>query len=150
MEPTHAGQVRGGWRLTSLAQEATPAPTPKSFMDVLYSWGNMWLWDNISIAGGYNWLHKAIQDGSLLAVTDGSYIRKQYLNLCSAAFMLECKKGQGRLIGSFLETLQVANAYQRELLGLMAIHLILLSADKINGALVGSAEVVSDCLAALR
>jgi hypothetical protein len=74
-------------------------------MDVLYSWGNTWLWDNISIAGGYNWLHKAIQDGSLLAVTDGSYIREQYPNLCSAAFVLECKKGQGRLIGSFLETL---------------------------------------------
>jgi hypothetical protein len=150
VEPTHAGRVRGGWRLTSLAQEATPAPTPKLFMDVLYSWGNTWLWDNISIAGGYDWLHKAIQDGSLLAVTDGSYIREQYPNLCSAAFVLECKKGQGRLTGSFLETLQVANAYRGELLGLMAIHLILLSADKIHGAQIGSAEVVSNCLGPLR
>jgi hypothetical protein len=44
----------------------------------------------------------------------------------------------------------VANAYQGELLGLMAIHLILLSTNKIHGALVGSAEVVSDCLGALR
>jgi hypothetical protein len=43
----------------------------------------------------------------------------------------------------------VTNAYQGELLGLMAIHLIVLSANKIHGALVGSAEVVSDCLGAL-
>jgi hypothetical protein len=105
VEPTHAGQVGGGWRLTSRAQEATPAPAPQKFMDVLYSWGNTWLWDNISMAGGYNWLHEAIQDGSLLAVTDGSYICKLYPNLCSAAFVFECKKGQGNLIGSFLESL---------------------------------------------
>ena len=32
---------------------------------------------------------------------------------------------------------------------LMAIHLILLSANKIHGNLVGSVEVVSDCLGAL-
>jgi hypothetical protein len=44
----------------------------------------------------------------------------------------------------------VANAYRGELLGLMAIHLILLSANKIHGALVGSAEVISNCLGALR
>ncbi len=150
VEPTHTGQVGGGWRLTSLAQEATPAPTSKSFMGVLYSWGNTWLWDNISIAGGYDWLHEAIQDGSLLAVMDGSYIHEQYPNLCSAAFVLECKKGRERLTGSFLETLRVANAYRGELLGLMAIHLILLSADKTHGALVGSAEVASDCLGALQ
>jgi hypothetical protein len=105
VEPTHTGQIRGGWRLTSRAQEATPAPTHKTFMDVLYSWGDTWLWDNISMAGGHDWFHEAIQDGSLLAITDGSYIREQYPNLCSAAFMFKCKKGQGRLIGSFLESL---------------------------------------------
>jgi hypothetical protein len=111
VEPTHAGQIRGGWRLTSQAQEATPAQTHKTFMDVLYSWGNTWLWDNILMAGGHNWLHEAIQDRSLLAVTDGSYIHEQYPNFCSAAFVFKCKKGQGRLIGSFSESLRVANAY---------------------------------------
>jgi hypothetical protein len=104
--------------------------------------------ENISMAGGYDWLHEAITDSSLLAVTDGSYIHELYLNLCSAAFVLECKKGQGRLIGSFLESLRVANAYQGELLGLMAVHLILLSADRIHGSLAGSVEVVYDCLGA--
>jgi hypothetical protein len=119
-------------------------------MDVLQSWGNTWLWENISMAGGYDWLLEAITDGSLLAVTDGSYIRELYPNLCSAAFVLECKKGQGCLIGSFLESLRVANTYRGELLGLMAVQLILLSADRIHGSLLGGVEVVSNCLGALR
>ncbi len=149
-KPTHAGAVGGGWRLTSLAKEATPPQTPRTFMEVLCLWGNTWLWDNILMAGECDWLHKVIKDGSLIAVTDGSYIQEQYPNLCSAAFVFECNKGQGCLIGLFSESLRVANAYQGELLGLMAIHLILLSIDKINGAINGSAEIVSNCLGALQ
>jgi hypothetical protein len=119
-------------------------------MEVLYSWGNTWLWDNISMTGVSDWLHEAIQEGSHVAVTDGLYTREQYSNLCSAAFVFECNKGRGRLIGSFSKSLMVANTYRGELLGLMAIHLILLSIDKINGAINGSAEIVSDCLGALQ
>jgi len=119
-------------------------------MEVLYSWGNTWLWDNLALTGDHDWLPAAISDGSLLAVTDGSFLREQYPTLCSAAFVLECTKGRGRMIGSFSETSQVANAYRGELLGLMAIHLILLSVDKAHGGKAGSVEVVSDCLGALR
>jgi hypothetical protein len=43
----------------------------------------------------------------------------------------------------------VANAYPGELIGLMAVHLILLSADRIHCSLAGSVEVVSNCLGAL-
>ncbi len=127
--------------MTSLAQEINPALAPWTIMDVLQSWGNTWLWENISMARGYDWLHETIMDGSLLVVTDGLYICELYPTLCSAAFVLECKKGQGRLIGSFSESLRVANAYQGELHGLMAVHLILLSADRIHRSLVGGVEV---------
>ena len=84
-----------------------------------------------------------------MAMTDSSYLRKLYPNLCSAAFILECAKGRGRIVGSFLERLDVANAYHGELLGLMAIHLLLLSVNKIHPTLKGRAEIVSDCLGAL-
>jgi hypothetical protein len=46
--------------------------------------------------------------------------------------------------------MNVANTYQGELLGLMAIHLILLSVNKLNSQLSGSVEIVSDCLGALK
>jgi hypothetical protein len=150
VEPTHAGQDQGGWRLTSVAQAGALAPPPRTFMDVLHSWGNTWLWDNLSLTGDHGWINTAISDGNLLAVTDGSFLREHYPNLCSAAFVLECTKGRGYMIGSFSEASQVANSYRGELLGLMAIHLILLSIDKVHGGKDRSVEVVSDCLGALR
>ena len=76
--------------MTSLAQEVTPAPAPWTFMDVLQSLGNTWLWESISMTGGYGWLHEAITDSSHLAVMDGLYIHMLYPNLCSGAFVLEC------------------------------------------------------------
>ncbi len=65
------------------------------------------------------------------------------------AFVLECKKGQGRIIGSFSEESLAANAYRGELLGIMAVHLILVSVNKLNSLLAGLVEVVFDCLGAL-
>jgi len=132
-----------------VAQAGALAPPPRTFMDVLHSWGNTWLWDNLSLTGDHGWINTAISEGNLLAVTDGSFLREHYPNLCSAAFVLECTKGRGHVIGSFSEASQAANSYRGELLGLMAIHLILLSIDKVHGGKDGSVEVVSDCLGAL-
>ncbi len=99
---------------------------------------------------GVEWLEHAISEGTLEAVTDGSYIQEIYPNLCSTAFVLKCSKGRGRVMGSFLEALLAANAYRGELLGLMAIYLILLSINKIKPTLLGSVEVASDRLDALK
>jgi hypothetical protein len=101
------------------------------------------------VSGGVAWLKQSISEGTLVAVTDGSYIRKLFPTLYLTAFVLECSKGRGRVIGSFLEALLVANAYTGELLGLMAIPLILLSINKLHQNLAGSVEIVSDCLGAL-
>jgi hypothetical protein len=101
------------------------------------------------VSGGTEWIRQSILDGSLVAVTDGLYIRELYPHLCSAAFILECSNGQGCAIGSFSESLAVANAHQGEPLGLMAIHLVLLSVNKIHPTLGGSVEIISDCLGAL-
>ncbi len=67
-----------------------------------------------------------------MAVTDGSFICKLYPNLCSTAFVMECAKGWGCLIGSFLEALLVVNAHRGKLLGFMAILVILLSIDRMH------------------
>jgi hypothetical protein len=44
----------------------------------------------------------------------------------------------------------VVNTYRGELLGLMAIHLIILSVNKMNPKLSGSVKIVLDCLGALK
>ncbi len=45
---------------------------------------------------------------------------------------------------------KAANAYRGELLGLMAIHLILISVNWVHNSLSGNVKVVSDCLGALQ
>jgi hypothetical protein len=125
-------------------------PVPSSFLEVLQSWGNIWLWEHMPLSGGVAWLNESISKGTLFAVTDGSYIRELFPNLCSVAFVLECIKGRGRVVRLFLEALLVANAYRGELLGFMAIHLILLSINKIHQTLARIIEIVSDCLGALK
>ena len=122
---------------------------PESFWDVVKSWGQTWLWDNMRIAGDINWLADAIRDNSLVAVTDGSYIQERYPSLNSAAFIFECSLGRGRLMGSFIEYTPDACAYRGELLGLMAIHLILLGINDYNKGITGSVHIYSDCLGAL-
>ena len=70
-------------------------------------------------------------------------------NVCSTAFIFECTDGTGRLIGSFPETTVLANAYQGELLGLMAIHLILRSINEMALALSGLVMIISEFLGAI-
>ena len=69
---------------------------PTCFLDVLIEWGSTWLWDYLHLVGEDNWLEEVIQDKTFLAVTYGSYIKELYLDLCSAAFVLECEKGRGK------------------------------------------------------
>ena len=73
-------------------------------------------------------------------------MREFYLNVCSAAFIFECTHGTGRLIGSFPETNVSANAYCVELLGLMAIHLILWGVNGMAPALGGLVTIIYNCL----
>jgi hypothetical protein len=147
VQPTLEGEH---WHIFSTAPTAEDDPDPTTFLEVLELWGNTWLWDNMSVLGRMEWIvGQSILDGSLVAVTDGSYIRELYPHLCSAAFVLECSKGQGRVIGSFSESLAVANAYQEDFLGFMAIHLVLLSMNKIHPTLGGSVEIILDCLGTL-
>ena len=96
------------------------------------------------LVGKDDLIEKAIANRSCVAVTNGSYMRELYLNVCSTAFIFECTNGNGRLIGSFPETTVSANAYQGELLGLMAIHLILRSINEMAPALSGSVKIISD------
>ena len=92
----------------------------------------------MKVVGGTDWLSQAIARGTLIAVTDGSsYIQEHYPEICSAAFILECKHSGGRVTRAFPEALLEANAFQGELLGLMAVHLLLLAVNTVSPGLTG-------------
>lgn len=77
-------------------------------------------------------MEDSIRAGTYIAVTDGLYIKELYPDVCSGAFVLECTAGRRLMLGSFDEQSRVACPYQGELLGLMAIHLILLAVNKVE------------------
>ena len=107
------------------------------------------MWDNLAITGDLDWIAASIADNSCVAVTDGLYMKDLYPYLNSAAFILECSKGRGRLMGSFVENTPNAGSYRGELLGLMGIHLILRSMKEISTDFQGLVHIYSDCLGAL-
>ena len=83
-----------------------------------------------------------------MAVTDGSYMADIMPDACSAAFILECSQGRGSITGSFVERSESASAYRGELMGLMAIHLILEGVQRTSLGIPGSVSIYTDCLGA--
>ncbi len=107
------------------------------------------MWDLLHISGDISWLEGSIAGNICMAVTDGSYIKEVYPFLNSMAFLFKCMGGQGCIVGSFVERTPDAGSYWGELLGLMAIHLILKGLNEFNPMLQGSIHILSDCLGAL-
>ncbi len=70
----------------------TPRPlekeAPSSFWSIVESWGNTWMWDNLKITGDIGWIAEVIADNTLIAITNGSYMRELYPHLNSAPFVL--------------------------------------------------------------
>jgi hypothetical protein len=85
----------GTMKVCSVASPPIRPIPPSDFLDVLHGWGQTWIWNNLKVTGGTDWVAQAIADNSLVAVTDRSYIKEHYPDLCSAAFVLECTQGQG-------------------------------------------------------
>ena len=104
------------------------------------------MWVSLRLVGDEDWIKCAIERRTLICVVGWSYIKEIDPNLCYAVFMLECKERKGRMTGLFPESSRIVNAYRGGLLGLMAIHLILLAANKVWPNLQGRAKIYSDCL----
>ncbi len=108
---------------------------------MIRGWGNTWMWDNLAITGNLDLIAASIADNSCVAVTDGLYMKDLYPYLNSAAFVPECSKGRGRLMGSFMENTPNVGSYRGKLLGLMAIYLILQSLNEVSTDLQGLGQM---------
>jgi hypothetical protein len=137
----------------SVVSSCARAPSIAPLTDLwsaIESWGDTWLWDNLKIRGDISWLAESIADNSIVAVTDGLYMKDTHPTLNSAAFIFECTKGRGRLWGSFVEHNMDTVRYHGELLVLMAIHLILNAVNLVSPNLRGLVHILLDCLGALK
>jgi hypothetical protein len=90
------------------------------------------MWESLQLSGEGEddtgaWLSNAIRNNTLVVVTDGSHMKELYPNMNSCDFIFKCSGGGGRMTGAFSEQMISVCSYRGELLGLLAIHLILLS-----------------------
>jgi hypothetical protein len=114
------------------------------------SWSETHWWHELRYSGDGTWLYHATKKGTLICVSDGSFIRELHPDVCSAAIIMECSESLERLTLSVIDTSPSASAFRGELLGLLAIHLILHSIQATSIELTGSAQIHSDCTGALR
>lgn len=139
--------------IATMHSHCLPPPlksNPTHFHQALISWGHLGIWDDLKFTGDGTWVYSAIQQNSLICVSDGSYISQLHPDVCSTAVMIECTLGGGSLSVSFAEESLAANAYRGELLGLMTVHLLLQSINLSRPELSGTVKIYSDCIGALR
>jgi hypothetical protein len=134
---------------TSVSPTVDEVIPPQTILEVIRSWKQTWFWRKLRIIGQMDWLRESIEAGTVLALADGSYIKELFTDASSCAFGLECQEGRGRILGRIIEGSKDSCAYCGELLGLLAIHLILLAINKVHPRLTGKVRIASDCLGAL-
>ena len=104
----------------------------RSVWDLLLSWGGNWMWSSLFFPSEDNdisWLVTALEEGTLIGCTDGSYDGKRSTQLSSAGWILFDTSSRNRLAGSFCEFSPGASSYRGEMLGLCALQLLLLAID---------------------
>ena len=58
---------------------------PDSLLEVSREWGCTWMRESLRLYDNEDWTKGAIENGSLICVTDGSYIKEMVPDLCSDA-----------------------------------------------------------------
>lgn len=103
-----------------------------SIWDTLLSWGGGWMWLNLhfdSADNNLDWLTAAIEAGTTVWVTDGSYDVHRSPDISGAGWIAYDTASGRRFACSFAERSNQAGSYRAELLGLCSIHLFLLAIE---------------------
>ena len=132
LTPTHLASVDvfDDHFVTLLSMAPVPRNrTPRmSFLDTLHSWPNQSLWRYFKCDGDGEWIRRAVINGTLRFVHDGSYMKKVAPKICSAAFILSCSSTGMRATGTLVEHSDSADNYRAEALGAAAGLLVLRAA----------------------
>ncbi len=130
----------GVFCIISTAREMQDTAKPTTFLEVLREWGCSWLWEHMTIVGRIGMDCTSNHSG----ITGGCNRRVVHMAVISTPVL-------GSICpGMFIRQRTARQLVQGELLGLMAIHLFLVSVNWAHKSLSGSAKVVSNCLGALQ
>ena len=96
-----------------------------SVQDILRTWVNPELWDDFECDDDGWWILDALIGGSLVVVSDGSYMRDKHRGACSGAFTLVCTKTGKKAACGWAELHKVSDNYRGELLGSIGFLLVI-------------------------
>ncbi len=138
-------KIRGGGEtLPHLQQKA------QTFWEGHYQGGGTWMWDYmLDVTSEPSWLPLALERGTAVLTTDGSYDRKRGPNVSGAGWVIACQRSGNILKGSFFEFSSNASSYRGELLGLVAIHTLVLHACRFYQPITVTVKIICDSKSAL-
>jgi hypothetical protein len=120
------------------------------FWDSLISGGGEWMWDNISDRTTKPlWLKTALEEGTSIFATNGSYSQTRGPDICGAGWEIACQKSHKILNGSFYEFSSDVSAYRGELLGLVALHTLILRVCQYYHLTLAQGKIICDSKSAL-
>ena len=125
------------------------AENDRSFLDILNSYGGEWMWKDLHMNEDSSWVAECLENNTLVCVTDGLYQKELAPELCSAGWILYCRKSEKCIAGTLVEKSKYASSYRGELLGLLAIRLFLLAVEEYHGVATDGSGLVCDNKAAL-
>lgn len=115
-----------------------------SFLEYLHSWGSEWLWESLHMNKSHEWVADHLRQNKLVCVTDGSYNKELAPDICSAGYVLACSKTKEYVAGTLVERSLWASSYRGELLGMLALRLLLLAIEEYCKAISDGNENFCD------
>jgi hypothetical protein len=113
----------------------TPVPSPvlkfPNFWEFLKSLGGEWMWDYIQEGEiDVTWISTALTTGIFIGVTDRSYNRIRTGAVSGSGWIICFMQTRQILRGSFYKTSHNSGLYRGELLGLVALHTLIVAVAK--------------------
>ncbi len=103
------------------------------------------MWDYVlDVTSEPIWLPLALERGTAVIATDGSYNRKRGPNVSGAGWVIACWRSGNILKGSFFEFSSNASSYRGGLLGLVAIHTLVLHACWFYQPTIVTGKIICD------
>lgn len=116
-------------QLHSTCPQFTHPTHNTSFLQQLHSSSDQ-LWTNLDADDDGSWLLESIENGTLVAACDGSYMSTLSDTSCSGAFILHCTSTKKEIRGCFTDSSSDSDNYRGEILGAIGATLLIDTALK--------------------
>ena len=107
------------------------------------------MWEDLRLKEGPEWVAECLRNNSLVCVTDGSYTKSRAKNVCSAGWIMACRRTGKCISGTMVEKSQSAGSYRGEIPGILSIRLFLLAVEEYCGAVTRDNKICCDNKGAL-